>query len=148
TCLNQAHAHVSKAQKILSTQSGPTPEHLHAAAKEHNAAADLFEEAVSITQDPEAARTLELLVKQHRHRAAALTSLAERSVLTAEEKEKEKEKEKDKDKEKESTTTTTTSPAPTPEPRHPPTLRTSRTPGLASNLASARGIPPPTRSPP
>ncbi|RPA82294.1 hypothetical protein BJ508DRAFT_90538 [Ascobolus immersus RN42] len=115
----QAHAHIAKAQRILGLNNPPTGQDLLDAASEYSSASALLEAAVNSTRDLEVRRTLLLMASDSKKRSSALTSIATRP-----------------------------GPIPQSRPPSPPTLATppslstqTRTPTLASNLASARGIP-------
>ncbi|KAL7267967.1 hypothetical protein RUND412_009427 [Rhizina undulata] len=140
--LTIAHQQATLARSLIST-SPAVPETLIAAANAYALAASSFSSAATLTKDPEALRTLSLLANEHERQAlrlkAASAASEPRDTADEEATEKTKESEKDqipkdekeKDREK--------------EPLTPPVAGTSllrkSIPSLATNLASARGIP-------
>ncbi|KAF8253917.1 hypothetical protein K440DRAFT_618441 [Wilcoxina mikolae CBS 423.85] len=142
--LTLAHQHAVQASNILSSSSSPHSQStLIAAASSHALAATSFASAAKTTRDPEAHRTLELLVAEHTRWAERLKRQAEaptssgglQPVTEASDSEDAGRNKKD-------------AVPPIPQlpfagtPHYPARLQKS-TSSLATNLASARGIPPP-----
>ena len=151
----KGHNHATQATKILNGANNHTPEILLAASSSHALAATSFASAAKTTRDPESHRTLEILVQQHERYATRLKALAEKpdsqppSPDTAEEPEKTS---------VEGTANERRSRSPPPAPPLPlvktsgaapyPARLQKSTSSLATNLASARGIPPSSGPPP
>ncbi|TGZ84264.1 hypothetical protein EX30DRAFT_357800 [Ascodesmis nigricans] len=158
TPLSIAHQHALHATKLLSASTPqPTPATLAAAAASHGLAATSFASAAKTAKDPEAHRTLELLVAQHERWAAGLKCIAERpagreqldsnassdsTTVSGGSSTKTSGKSSSRDKPR-----TVVSPPPvlpftntSGVSNYPPRLQKSIS-SLATNLASARGIP-------
>ncbi|KAI5797717.1 hypothetical protein EDC01DRAFT_651115 [Geopyxis carbonaria] len=163
--LTIAHQHAIQASTILSSSSPPhSPATLSAAASSHALAATSFASAAKTTKDAEVHRTLELLVREHERSAARLKRLAEQpqkhdnagdgedntegglsekqTDSTSYSTKKDKELSKDSPSHVPSLPLANT----TGVPHYPARLQKS-TSSLATNLASARGIPQSSHTP-
>jgi regulator of replication initiation timing len=140
--ISQAHQHASQARSLLSSSSPPYPPRvLSEAASAHALAASSFASAAKTTRDPEAHRTLELLVKEHTRWAERLKRQAEAPAPL----ETVAESEPPSEPAAKPAAVPSSYPFSGSTPHYPARLQKS-TSSLATNLASARGIPQQPRS--
>lgn len=137
----KAHQHAVQASNILSSSSSPHSQStLIAAASSHALAATSFASAAKTTRDPEAHRTLELLVAEHTRWAERLKRQAEAPVSSGGLEPVTEASDSDDAGRSKKDTAPKLPFAGTP---HYPARLQKSTSSLATNLASARGIPPP-----
>ncbi|KAA8908933.1 hypothetical protein FN846DRAFT_944066 [Sphaerosporella brunnea] len=143
--LTLAHQHASVASSLLNSSSLPYSQRtLNDAASAHALAATSFASAAKTTRDPEAHRTLELLVKEHMRWAERLKRQAEAPAPLETVTEGGSESESEPSSSKPvlpSYPFANTSGTP-----HYPARLQKSTSSLATNLANARGIPQQPRS--
>lgn len=135
--LTQAHAAARSASSRSTSQAAPP------ASEQHSRAAEHFASAAEGIEDLEALRILKLLEQQHRQLALIVSSNGKPAQPTLSEESKARETAVDKPeaKDKASTTSGTTTATQSSSPNLPRKLARESSSSIASNLASARGIP-------